>query len=89
MTDYNKLLIFLNEKKLWDSYKSNYSHPHKLSLTDFLKSKNGTEFFMLAFLWGKTPQGYNFWYELNIEWHLFRIKKDITMLVKFKIKDYA
>lgn len=39
----------------------------RMTIEERMKSEKGSHF-GLAFRWGKTPEGYDFWKELNRKW---------------------
>ena len=85
MHDYQKLMFFLKQKKILDSYKLNCrSWYSKSSIYDFTKSVNNGSFISLAFSWNDSKEGRDFWKKVSSEWRVFKDKPKIS--IRFRIK---
>ena len=65
---------FLRQRNAWQSYvlytRENALHPF---YPTNLQTSSPTAFLNCAFSWSLTPQGHNYWYQINEEWVNFLI----------------
>ena len=62
---------FLVDNDVLDTYLYNFKNDkHQKDFKKFINQVRDTHLIDAAFTWSQTPEGNNYWYELNIKWKI-------------------